>query len=374
MNRRAMTDRDDDMRKPSGQTVFLGAVVLGSCALVAYVVFFAGGGSQQTTTPDLPVAVDDDVDSDGDGENGGDDSAENTAPRRAQRLADIPFDGAKAYEYLKQICKIGRRPSGSEGMKQQQKLLAAHFEGLGGKVSFQRFEADNPLGRGKVPMANLIVEWHPERKVRVLLCAHYDTRPFPDQDRRNPRGTFIGANDGASGVGLLMEMGRMMPKLEGKYGVDFVLFDGEELIYPGRFGSWSGEYFLGSEHFARQYKKNPPEHKYAAGILLDMVGDADLKIYFERNSMRYKNTKKLSIDIWKVAGQLGVAEFVRRQKHAVNDDHLALNKIAKIPTCDIIDFDYPHWHTEGDTPDKCSALSLAKVGWVVHEWLVRINR
>jgi glutaminyl-peptide cyclotransferase len=285
-------------------------------------------------------------------------------------LDDIPFDGARAYEHLQAICAIGPRVSGTEGMRKQQEYLRKHFETLGGRVSEQKFVARHPLQGSNVPMANLIVEWHPERKERILLCAHYDTRPFPDQDPVNPRGVFIGANDGASGVALLCELAQHMPKLQSRYGVDFVLFDGEELVYDGQ----RDPYFLGSEHFATEYKANPPQHKYVQGILLDMVADAQLQLYREVNSMRTSEQKKLVNSIWSTARDLGVREFIFITRHEVRDDHVPLNEIARIPTIDIIDFEYPttranYWHTTRDIPENCSPLSLAKVGWVLHTWL-----
>lgn len=284
------------------------------------------------------------------------------------RLSEIPFNGARAYEYLKQICELGRRPSGSPGMAAQQKLLAEHFTRLGGRVSLQRFGTRHPVDGSPVEMANLIVQWRPEAEERILLCAHYDTLPYPMLDPRNPRGTFIGANDGGSGVALLMEMGHEMSTLETDYGVDFVFFDAEEFVFSRR-----DRYFLGSEYFARQYVENPPPYRYRYGVLLDMIGDADLQLYQERNSMWWKETRVLVEDIWATARRLGVREFIPRKKHEVNDDHVPLNNIAKIPTCDIIDFDYPAWHTQADTPRQCSALSLAKVGWVVREWLETVE-
>ncbi len=131
-----------------------------------------------------------------------------------------PLDAQRAFGYLEQICAIGPRPSGSKGMEKQQALLKDFFEKAGGKVTFQRFLARNPLGGDKVPMANIIVEWHPERKERILLCTHYDTRPQPDNDpdpAQRRTGTFIGANDGASGVAIFMELAHLMPKLEGRW-------------------------------------------------------------------------------------------------------------------------------------------------------------
>ena len=146
-------------------------------------------------------------------------------------LRDIPFNGAGAYESLKRLVEIGPRRSGSEGMKAQQKLLVDYFAKRGGKVEFQRFTAPDPRDGSEVPMANLLVQWHPKAFNRVLLCAHYDTLPFPLRDPENPRGKFVGANDNASGVAILMEMANDMPKLHGKYGVDFLLVDGEEYIF-----------------------------------------------------------------------------------------------------------------------------------------------
>lgn len=279
-----------------------------------------------------------------------------------------PVDGERSYGYLKQLCDIGPRPSGSDAMREQQKLIVTHFHPLADEVKTQAFLAKNPLGGPKVRITNLIMRWNPEAEERLLVCAHYDTRPLPDRDpspaaRRN--GVFLGANDGASGAALLMELAHHAQQFQGPLGVDFVLFDGEELVYRE-----SDSYFLGSTGFARQYKKNKhPGGKYRYGVLLDMVGDADLQIHQERYSAGWKDTRPLVHDIWAIAGRLGVKEFVPRTKHSVLDDHVPLHRIAKIPVCDLIDFDYPHWHTEADAPRNCSGESLAKVGWVVLEWL-----
>jgi len=279
-----------------------------------------------------------------------------------------PVDGQRAYGYLQQICALGSRISGSTGMQRQREMLRTHFEKLGGKVTEQRFLAKNPLGGERVPMANMIVEWHPERKERVLLVAHYDTRPLPDRDHDPTKarsGTFLGANDGGSGTALLMELGHVMPKLEGPIGVDFLFVDGEELVYVDK----RDPYCLGSTWFAKQYVASPPEHKYRWGVVLDMVGDADLQIYKEEFSSTWRDTRPLVNDIWATAGRLGVKEFIPTIGYGVQDDHLPLRNTAKIPTCDIIDFVYPAWHTTSDNPQHCSGSSLAKVGWVVYEWL-----
>ena len=167
------------------------------------------------------------------------------APQSSQSRPLQP-DSKRAYEYLLKVCRIGPRISGTDGMAQQQKLIADHFSQFDAQVRFQAFDAAHPLNGSAVRMNNMIVSWNQEATERVLLACHYDTRPLPDRDLFNPRGTFVGANDGASGVALLMELAHHMPNLKSKYGVDFVFFDGEELIYGQQ-----GTYFLGSDCFAK---------------------------------------------------------------------------------------------------------------------------
>jgi glutaminyl-peptide cyclotransferase len=272
------------------------------------------------------------------------------------------FDAARAYGYLQKICRIGPRPSGSRGMTEQQTLLADHFGRLGAQVAYQSFDAADPLSGEPVRMSNLIVTWNPKATERVLIACHYDTRPFPDRDRRNPRGVFVGANDGASGVALLMEMGNHMQDLPVSRGVDFILFDGEELVYQNQ-----GPYFLGSTYFAKQYRDVPPSYRYAGGVLVDMIGDKDLDVFPEKTSVRL--APGVTHSIWAVAKSLKVREFRPTPRHEISDDHIPLNEIAHIPTCDVIDFDYPYWHTANDLPSKCSGESLAKVGRVLLRWL-----
>ena len=333
---------------PNGQTLFLGSAVLGALALVVYFVI-----AQQHT-------------------NG---QSRRRFTRNTLTLDQIPFDGQAAYRWIEKLCQMGPRVSGTGGMKKQREVLIEHFQGLGGKVELQEFAVRHPVSGGRVPMANLIVRWHPDRTGRILFCAHYDTRPYPDRDP-NPaerKGIFLGANDGASGVAVLAELGRHMSKFHSKLGVDFVLFDGEELVYTDR-----DRYFLGSEYFARQYEADQERQcEYRAGVLLDMVGDQYLELYQERNGLRWRDSRWIVETIWEKARDLGVTEFINRPYSTdLRDDHIMLHDYGGIPACDIIDFSYRsrdrrrnYWHTRADTPDKCSALSLAKVGWVIHEWL-----
>lgn len=286
------------------------------------------------------------------------------------------FDGQQAYGYLREICSFGNRMSGSKGMQLQQEFLVKHFKELGYDVEFQRFEAKHPLTGQAVPMANIIVRLFPERKERILMCAHYDTRPLPEEEtdpRRRQQGVFLGANDGASGVAVLMELANHVKDLPDRYGLDFVFFDAEELVYGRR-----GTYFLGSEYFARDYAKGNRDYEYIAGVLLDMVGDAKLGIFQERHSVSWKETRPIVQGIWGTAARLGIHEFIPRVGYEVSDDHLPLYRIAGIPTIDVIDFHYPepsevpggiYWHTTNDSPGRCSADSLGKVGTVMLEWL-----
>jgi len=284
--------------------------------------------------------------------------------------AEVAFDAERAYGYLTRICKIGARISGSEGMERQQQLLADHFMKLKAQVKLQSFDAPHPLTRNPVRMSNMIVSWDAKARRRVLLACHYDTRPHADRERDPDvarQATFLGANDGASGVALLMELGNQMHKIDPTYGVDLVFFDGEELIYSDA----RDHYFLGSEYFAKEYRDHPPEHEYVCGVVADMIGDKNLQIYQEISSLHF--APEVTDSIWKTAKKLNVKEFVAKPKHDVRDDHLALNQIAKIPTCDIIDFDYgpgnSYWHTTKDAPAACSGASLAKVGRVLLAWL-----
>ncbi len=280
------------------------------------------------------------------------------------------FDGNRSFDYLRDICKIGPRPSASKGMVKQMKYIQAHFESIGGQFLRQEFIAKSPYNGKNVKLHNLLIRWHPERTRRILICCHHDTRPFADADKRNPRAKFIGANDGGSGVALLCELGHHMESLDGVFGVDFIFFDGEEFVIQRP----RDQMFLGSIFFAEQYSKGIPEWRYECAVLVDMVADKDLQIPLEGNSLHF--ARGLTEEIWDVAREIGVKEFVPEEFKFIRDDHLPLNEIAKIPTCDIIDFNFPnptagniYWHTREDKLENCSAESLGKVGAVVLAWL-----
>jgi hypothetical protein len=284
--------------------------------------------------------------------------------------APAPFDVRRAMDYLRQVCAIGPRVSGSAGMRQQQELLKAHFEKLGGKVELQRFTARQTSRPAPVEMANLIVTWHPDRTRRVLLCGHYDTRPRADQEP-NPRrwdDPFVSANDGTSSVAWLMEMAHHVGTLPLNVGVDFALFDGEEYCFDGPQGQ--DKYFFGSEHFAAEYRRKPPPHRYAAAVLLDLFAGKGARYPKEQNSLFQAGA--VVDEVWRTARELGVTVFQDQVGPAVNDDHIALNR-AGIPAVDVIDFDYPHWHRLSDLPENCSGESMEQVARVLSVWLQRVR-
>ncbi len=283
------------------------------------------------------------------------------------------IDGDRAYDYLKKLCAFGPRKGGSAANTKQREYVAAHFKANGATLKEQKFRApDYAIPRRPVvaEMVNLIGSWHPERTERVVIAAHYDTRPYPDMepdpDRR--KGPFLGANDGASGVAVLMEIANSLKDFETPWGVDLVLLDGEELLYELDDGSRLGEFFLGSKEFGRRYKaeKRTGKTRYVAGFVLDMVGDRELTIPMEPMSLKLAGG--LVREVWTVAGKVDAPAFVDNVGREVMDDHLPMND-AGIPTIDIIDFDYPQWHTADDLPEFCSADSLAQVGRVVTGWL-----
>lgn len=276
----------------------------------------------------------------------------------------VKINGDRAMGYLKAICVIGPRMSATPGMKKQQDLIREHFIKLGAEVKMQTFSGKQVSQKKPVEMANMIISWHPKAEKRVIICSHYDTRPIADQeqDPRNWKKPFVSANDGGSGVALLMELGHHIKDLKLNVGVDFVLFDGEEYI----FDSDGDKYFFGSEHFAQTWAKNGRKPKYEAAILLDMIAGKNAK--FPAEGYSYSRYKSLVGDIWQIAAKQGCKAFQQNVGSYVLDDHIALQK-AGIPALDIIDFSYPHWHKLSDTPANCSTDGMDQVAKVLTVWM-----
>jgi Zn-dependent M28 family amino/carboxypeptidase len=227
--------------------------------------------------------------------------------------------------------------------------MREELESAGWQVEIQTSEA---LGH---PIENLVARRSAESP-RIILGAHYDTRMFADNDPDPEQQTnFVpGANDGASGVAVLLELARSLP--QDTVPVWLVFFDAED---NGRIEGW--DWILGSREFV---KNNPVQPR--AAVIVDMIGDADLNIYKERNS-----NPDLTEEIWGVAKALGYeSQFIPEYKHSMLDDHTPFLE-AGIPAVDIIDFDYPYWHTVQDTTDKVSSESLQAVGDTLHVWITQ---
>jgi hypothetical protein len=279
----------------------------------------------------------------------------NKAPKSSLTLP--AFDGQAAYELLAKQCDFGPRVPGTSAHDSCRAFLVGELQKYADRVAEQKFEEHLATLNKTVKLTNVIASFDMAATQRVLLCAHWDSRPWADQDpdTSKHKEPVLGANDGASGVAVLLEVAKTLKRTPPPVGVDIIFFDGEDAGLSGQ----SETYLAGSRYFAqtKDVRFNP-----MMGILLDMVGDADLQIYKEENSVNYASGV---VDrVWSLAGRIGIAEFMPTVKHAVTDDHLPLLNTG-IPVIDIIDFDYDHWHTTSDTPDKCSAQSLEKVGRVV---------
>lgn len=259
-----------------------------------------------------------------------------------------PFDGARAYEWVERQCALGYRITGTEANLQAGDMFLAELEALGWETREQVFTyMDTPVRN--------ILAWRGEGPA-VMIGAHYDTRRSADEE--DPSVPVLGANDGASGVAVLLELARVLDMERVPNRVYLAFFDAED---NGRLDGW--DWIVGSSYMAAHWGEagEPP---LEAMILVDMVGDADQNIYYERYS-----DPDLSIALWELAAELGYGDrFIPAHKYAIIDDHIPFLR-AGVPAVDIIDFDYPYWHTTQDTPDKVAAESLEAVGRVVQAWL-----
>ncbi len=259
------------------------------------------------------------------------------------------FDGLRAYEDVKTQVGFGPRIPGTEGHARIREWMRAELESAGWQVEVQESEA---LGH---PIFNLVAR-RSDESPDIILGAHYDTRIFADSDP-DPENRSIpvpGANDGASGVAVLLELARSLP--DDTVNVWLVFFDAED---NGRIEGW--DWILGSREFVAKNFVEP-----RAVVIVDMIGDADLNIYKDRNS-----DTALMDEIWPVAASLGYgSQFIPEFKYSILDDHTPFIE-AGIPAVDLIDFDYPYWHTVQDTPDKVSAESLEAVGRTLWVWITQ---
>ncbi len=275
-----------------------------------------------------------------------------TTPYRAQPEPDTAaFDGSRAYTLLLHQTELGARTPNSAAHAQAVAWIQSELEKSGWKVKIQTF---NTLGHNGYNIIAYLNNTPPE----IILGAHYDSRIRADRDPdpKKHSQALIGANDGASGVAVLLELARILPAQHTTEApVWLVFFDLED---NGQIPGW--DWILGSRAFVNTYPQLTPK----AVVILDMVGDADLNIYFEQNS-----DSALRTEIWQSAAELGYQKnFIAEEKFILLDDHTPFLE-AGFPAVDIIDFDYPYWHTSADTADKTSSESLKKVGETIENWL-----
>src|SRR5436305_3628791 len=257
------------------------------------------------------------------------------------------FSGEKAFAHVQHLVGLGPRPAGSEALEKSRLYTIEQLKSAGWNVSRSEFSDQTP--RGKMTFVNLIARFGTSDKneaAQFLLCSHYDTKTF-DTIR------FVGANDGGSSTGLLIEMARVLalnPVLAAK--IELLFFDGEEAFE--NFTATDGLY--GSRHFASQLGE--AAKTFRGGILFDMIGDKSLQVTLSPDS-----PIDLARNIFAAADALGQRAHFTYLGGGITDDHTPLNKIG-IPVIDFIDFDFPAWHTADDTLDKISAESMEIVGRV----------
>lgn len=286
---------------------------------------------------------------------------------------EVPsFNADSAYSYIAKQLDFGPRVPGTEAQKACASWLQEELQRLGAKVYIQNAEATAYDGT-VLPIINIIGSFNPDAKTRVLLMSHWDCRPLSDEDpdKSKYNQPVDGANDGASGVGVLLEIARQAGKQSPKVGIDIFLCDAEDYGAPDDFNGVKKEswWALGTQAWCKQ----PHLAGYRAnyGILLDMVGAKGATFYREYYSDRF--ARDVVNRVWGTAANLGLANFFINQSGAgITDDHVFVNRMTGIPTIDIIDTRiegsgtfYPHWHTSEDTLDKIDRETLAAVGKVL---------
>jgi Zn-dependent M28 family amino/carboxypeptidase len=266
------------------------------------------------------------------------------------------FDAARAFKDLEAMVAIGPRPAGSRGARQVREYIVREMKAIGLSAIEQPFEAKTPIG--PIQMANVRVALPGEAggRGRLLLGGHYDTKLFKES-------TFVGANDGGSSTAFLVELARVLKERRNALPIEIVFFDGEEAVID-----WTGtDHTYGSRHYVQAARRDGSLSDVRALILVDMIADRDLRILREPQSTRW-----LTDIIWRTAKRLRRPEFAD-EEFVVDDDHVEF-LTAGVPAVDLIDLDYPAWHTPDDTLDKCSPRSLQAVADVLLAALPEIEK
>ena len=282
------------------------------------------------------------------------------------------FQGQRAMELLIDQCEMGPRSPGSAGNLQLRELIIDKAREGGLRVSTYMFTTEMPMGESPVELCNVIVSAGPDSREpgsRLWLGAHFDTRPVSDRDkdpaqREQP---LVGANDGASGVAVLLHLMELMIENPPEAGVELIFFDGEDSGTGGQLGSFC----IGSQKLAATLGDfdNPLDKEACQGlIVLDMIGDRNLFVPMEGYSL--ENAPEFCHMVFGRAAELSLPAFSMTPGRAIFDDHVPFLQQG-VAAVDLIDFDFPSWHTTEDTPAACSAESLQQVGTLVTDLVYR---
>jgi Zn-dependent M28 family amino/carboxypeptidase len=265
------------------------------------------------------------------------------------------FSGASALNFTKAAVAFGPRPPGSEANRKLQAYIMGQLKTCACEVSDDAFTAETPIGSKM--MRNIIAKFPGKSGRAIVITGHFDTKYFPKK-------RFVGANDGGASAGFLLEMARVLAHRPRTDDVYLVWFDGEEATRE----QWEGEDNLyGSRHLAARWRKDGTLARIKALINVDMIGDKNLNIRQELNS-----TASLRRLVWRTAAELGYQAYFVNDTISTDDDHMPFVKLG-VTALDVIDLDYPAWHTEDDTLDKVGAQSLEIVGTVILEVIHRLE-
>ncbi len=273
-----------------------------------------------------------------------------------------PFDGQAALELARIQLEFGPRVPGSQAHRDALIWMESHLEPLASVVRRQPFQAFNPHSEETVDASNLIASFYPQKRQRIMLCAHFDSRPVADHGTPPVDEPIDGAVDGAAGTAVLLQMARILAENEPTYGVDIVLFDAED---TGLTNAWPDyeNWFQGSRYFSQVSKQTGYRPWFA--VLVDLIGTPDAVYLKESFSVQY--APDVVDRVWDLAAQLGISRFEQSGSSALYDDHWVLNREGGIPAIDItmMTDQYPAWHTLDDTFEQLDAGSLADVGRVL---------
>ena len=278
------------------------------------------------------------------------------------------FNSNKAFDLILEQCSFGPRYPGSVGHEKCKNFIVDNLSNYSNQVLVDSHRIKDPLTTDSVDIFNIFYRFNPDKEKRILLIAHWDTRRYADKDpdSSNHFKPVIGANDGASGVAVLLAILEQLNKKNlSNIGIDFLFADAEDMGLYGNPETWA----IGSKLFSQNYPSTLPQF----GICVDMVADKKLNIKIEKYS--YQMASSLVHNIWSIASNKGYSNVFKNEiGPAIIDDHVSFSMMTKVPSINIIDFDYVYWHTIKDTPENVSKNSLSIVGSVLTDFIYSYDK